>query len=63
MERGRLAAFVGGVMAIAVAAFACRQLVGIGDDPPQGSPSTDAGSNSGFTYGQGACGDVRCGPV
>jgi hypothetical protein len=39
------------------ASFACRQLVGIGDGPPQGqgSTSTDAGAEAGFTYGQGDC--------
>jgi hypothetical protein len=63
MGRGRLAAFIVGAATIAVATFACRQLVGIGNDPPQGAPSstdsgapsTDAGADSGFTYGQGAC--------
>jgi hypothetical protein len=54
---GRITAGVGGVVAIVVATFACRQLVGIGDEPPQGqvSPSTDAGAEGGFTYGQGDC--------
>jgi hypothetical protein len=48
----------------AVAVLACRQLVGIGDDPPPGSPTSpaDAGTEAeagtdagGFTYGQGDC--------
>ena len=57
MGRWRLAVLVGGAAAIAVAVLACRQLVGIGDDPPQGSPGTgtDAGAEGGFTYGQGDC--------
>ena len=48
---------VGGAAAMAVAPLACRQLVGIGDDPPQGPPatSTDSGAEGGFTYGQGDC--------
>jgi hypothetical protein len=49
-----------------VATFACRQLVGIGDDPPQGpTASTDAGAEGGFTYGQGDCATcvtTSCGP-
>jgi len=57
MGRRRLVAFIIGAATIAIATFACRQLVGIGNDPPQGSPaaSTDAGAEGGFTYGQGAC--------
>jgi len=41
----------------AVAAVACGQLVGIGNDPPQGpiAPSPEAAAEGGFTYGQGAC--------
>ncbi len=50
-------AWVGAAAGMAVAVLACRQLVGIGDDPPQGqgATSTDAGAEGGFTYGQGAC--------
>jgi hypothetical protein len=57
MGRLRLAAFIVGAATIAAATFACRQLVGIGNDPPQGpnAPSPDAGAEGGFTYGQGAC--------
>jgi hypothetical protein len=67
MGRGRLAAFIVGAATIAAATFACRQLVGIGNDPPQGSPatSTDSGEEGGFTYGQGACAAcvaTSCGP-
>ncbi len=48
---------------MAAATFACRQLVGIEDGPPQGPPastdsgalSTDAGSDAAFTYGLGDC--------
>jgi hypothetical protein len=57
MGRGRLAGWVGGAAAIAVAVLACRQLVGIGDEPPPGpgGTATDAGAEGGFTYGQGDC--------
>ncbi len=57
MGRGRLAGWVAGAAVIAVASFACRQLVGIGDGPPQGPGGTtaDAGAEGGFTYGQGDC--------
>jgi hypothetical protein len=57
MAWGRFGAWVTGVTAISIATFACRQLVGIGDDPPQGSPASpaDAGADAGFTYGQGDC--------
>jgi len=57
MGRGRLTGWVGGVAAMTVAVLACRQLVGIGNGPPQGqvSQSTDSGAEGGFTYGQGAC--------
>jgi hypothetical protein len=34
-----------------LAALGCRQLVGIGDDPPRGAASTDAGADGGFSYG------------
>jgi hypothetical protein len=66
MGRARLAACVG-IAAAMAATFACRQLVGIGDDPPQGqvSPSTDSGAEGGFTYGQGDCATcvtTSCGP-
>jgi hypothetical protein len=48
------------VGAITIATFACRQLVGIGNDPPGGpASSTDSGretsTDGGFTYGQGDC--------
>jgi hypothetical protein len=57
MGRGGLAVWVGGAAAVAAATFACGQLVGIGNDPPQGpvSPSTEAGADAGFTYRTGAC--------
>jgi hypothetical protein len=37
------------------ALLACRQLVGIHDDPPQGQAANDGGIEAGFTYGQGDC--------
>ncbi len=42
---------------MAMAVLACRQLVGIGDEPPAGpqATSSDSGAEAGFTYGQGAC--------
>jgi hypothetical protein len=57
MGLGRWTAWTGGAAAIAVAVLACRQLVGIGDEPPQGQMpvSSDAGTETGFTYGKGAC--------
>ncbi len=56
MGRARWTAWTGGAAAIAVASFACRQLVGIGDAPPAGPvASDDAGVEAGFTYGQGDC--------
>ena len=56
MGRGRVAACVG-VVGMVVAMFACGQLVGIGNDPPQGpiAPFPDSGAEGGFTYGQGTC--------
>jgi hypothetical protein len=42
-----LAACSGGALAIAGVALACRQLVGIGDAPPQGATSTGDGSTGG----------------
>ncbi len=45
---------------------ACRQLVGIGDEPPTGPvASSDAGAEAGFTYGQEGCATcvtTSCGP-
>ena len=49
-----MAAASGSVLAVAV--LACRQLVGIGNDPPApAGPTNDAGAEAGFTYGQGDC--------
>jgi hypothetical protein len=67
MGQGRLAVRIGGAAAIAVAVLACRQLVGIGDEPPPGpaGTATDAGAEAGFTYGQGDCAmcvATSCGP-
>jgi hypothetical protein len=56
MGRARLAAFVAPAAILLLATLGCRQLVGIGDAPPQGPASlTEAGAEGGFTYGQGDC--------
>ena len=57
----------GAATGFAVAVLACRQLVGIGDEPPQGQGATpaDSGAEGGFTYGQGDCATcvtTSCGP-